>query len=114
MSESDPPAVLSPLGSFSRSELDTDILGLRMLVDPAAEVALVLPDPGLVAAALLALDGWAARVHLLGSGAENAAPDVPRMELLRGAPALSPRAPVVQPEDLGALQLGAPTVATGE
>lgn len=79
MNESEVPAVVSTSGSFSRTELESDSLGLRSQVAESAEVALQLPDAGLVAAALTALEGWAARVYLVGAGAESAAPGVPRL-----------------------------------
>ncbi|MBX7269052.1 AMP-binding protein [Micromonospora sp. Llam7] len=63
----DHPVILSD-GSppLTRQALRNDALGLRHRVPRGATVALVGPGSRLVAAAIVALEGWAARVELVG------------------------------------------------
>lgn len=60
------PALIGHGGSLSYADLAADALGLRSQVDRGGSAAVVDGDARLVAAAITALDGWAAEVHLLG------------------------------------------------
>lgn len=81
-------AVASPSGDLTHGDLRADALELRGLARRAGPVGLVTTDAGLVAAALVALDGWASEVHLLGHGV--------------GTDRLPPGAPVIGDDDVPA------------
>jgi acyl-coenzyme A synthetase/AMP-(fatty) acid ligase len=61
-------AVVSGSRDWSYADLEEDVLGLRELVDPGSTTALRTVDAGVVAAALVSLEGWSSEVHLLPAG----------------------------------------------
>ena len=58
-------AIVDPSGAWSYSELYKDPFGLRQLVSEGSFVALRTSSTLNVAAAVIALEGWAMRVHLI-------------------------------------------------
>lgn len=63
--------IATPSGRRPYDELATDPFGLRAQAPSAATVALRSSDAGLVAGALVALEGWSGEVHLLPNGLED-------------------------------------------
>jgi acyl-CoA synthetase (AMP-forming)/AMP-acid ligase II len=59
------PAIHSESGSLTRAQLQSDILGFRAQIEQGGRARLSTSDAGVIAAALTALDGWAAEVHLI-------------------------------------------------
>lgn len=84
MSASTTPAVSSISWTVDHDTLSRDPFGLRTRVARDAEVALLTTDAALVAAALCALDGWAATVHLVPRDAADAVLE-PAMDVIRDA-----------------------------
>ncbi|GAB2468135.1 class I adenylate-forming enzyme family protein [Jatrophihabitans fulvus] len=72
MSAAAPSAVSSPAWAVDHDLLRRDPFALRARVGRGADVALLTTDAVLVAAALCALDGWAASVHLVPRDAADA------------------------------------------
>jgi acyl-coenzyme A synthetase/AMP-(fatty) acid ligase len=58
-------AVVSAARSWTYPELGADVLALRGRTEPAGAAALQTSDAGVIAAALVALEGWSSAVHLL-------------------------------------------------
>jgi acyl-coenzyme A synthetase/AMP-(fatty) acid ligase len=78
------PSISSPGWTVDHDTLRRDPFALRTRVARDAEVALLTTDAVLVAAALTALDGWAATVHLVPRDAAEAVL-TPSLDVLRDA-----------------------------
>ncbi len=61
-------AIISSNHRLSLGDLQSDTFGLRRRVPRGGSVAVATDDPAVIAAAIVALDGWAATVYLPGSG----------------------------------------------
>lgn len=90
-------AVVEPGGTLSREDLLRDVLGLRGRVPRGGTAVVASGRASLVAAALVALEGWAGQVHLRGDVEAGPVPDGavvvaddPEADLAVGAQATAP------------------------
>ena len=70
------PAIQSASGTLTSSDLDADVYGFRAQLPLGGVATLSTTDAGVIGAALMALDGWAAEVHLIPPDVSAATIDV--------------------------------------
>lgn len=94
MSSPAPHAVVTNGATLTRRQLDADVFGLRSQVQPCGSAVLSTSDAGVVAAALISLDGWAEEVRVVPPGSPVADTDTAvRLEADREAAATAPSSP---------------------
>ncbi len=93
-------AIVSGSGTWSYDDLARDAFGLRRVAEAGTAVALQTSDAGVVAAALVALEGWCTEVHLLPLRmAAGALPD--RVRLIDASPSAETETTPTAPEPIG-------------